>query len=121
MTLNDVVVTTAHPRVTLVTMIAPSPDWFVGVSGLSLLDASGNWLPSHEVKLYPWDAGTENGDEFSLSNPTTSPQGLITSIGGTGKFSTESIATLTFTLRSANSEPTGAPSITGTSGGGGGC
>ena len=112
-TLNDVAVTTDYPRVTLVTMIAPSPDWFVGVSGLSLLDASGNWLPSHEVKLYPWDAGTENGDEFSLSNPATSPQGVITSIGGTGKFSTESIATLTFTLKSANSEPTGAPFITG--------
>ena len=112
-TLNNVEVTTDYPRVTLVTMIAPSPDWFVGVSGLSLLDASGNWLPSHEVKLYPWDAGTENGDEFSLSNPATSPQGVITSIGGTGKFSTESIATLTFTLRSANSEPTGAPFITG--------
>ena len=112
-TLNDVVATTDYPRVTLVTMIAPSPDWFVGVSGLSLLDASGNWLPSHEVKLYPWDAGTENGDEFSLSNPATSPQGVITSIGGTGKFSTESIATLTFTLRSTNSEPAGAPFITG--------
>ena len=112
-TLNDVVVTTDYPRVTLVTMIAPSPDWFVGVSGLSLLDASGNWLPSHEVKLYPWDAGTENGDEFSLSNPATSPHGVITSIGGTGKFSTERIATLTFTLRSANSEPMGAPFITG--------
>ena len=110
-TLNDVVVTTDYPRVTLVAMIAPSPDWFVGVSGLSLLDASGDWLPSHEVKLYPWDAGTENGDEFSLSNPATSPQGVITSIGGAGKFSTESIATLTFTLRSANSEPTGAPFI----------
>ena len=112
-TLNGVVVTTDYPRVTLVTMIAPSPDWFVGVSGLSLLDASGNWLPSHEVKMYPWDAGTENGDEFSLSNPATSPQGVITSIGGAGKFSTESIATLTFTLRSANSVPTGAPFITG--------
>ena len=55
-TLNDVAVTTDYPRITLVSMIAPSPDWFVGVSGLSLLDASGNWLPSHEVKLYPWDA-----------------------------------------------------------------
>ena len=32
----DFTVTTAHPLVTLVTMIAPSPDWFVGVSGLSL-------------------------------------------------------------------------------------
>ena len=105
--------TTGHPLVTLVTMIAPSPDWFVGVSGLSLLDPGGNWLSSHEVRLYPWDAGTENGDEFSLSNPATSPRGVITSIRGTGKFSTENIATLKFTLESVNLTPTGAPFITG--------
>ena len=40
----DFTVTTAHPLVTLLTMIAPSPDWFVGVSGLSLLDAQRDWL-----------------------------------------------------------------------------
>ena len=28
----DIVVTTDHPRVTLLSMVAPSPDWFVGVS-----------------------------------------------------------------------------------------
>lgn len=28
----------AHPLITLVTMIAPSPDWFVGVSGLALFE-----------------------------------------------------------------------------------
>ena len=34
-----------HPLLTLLSMIGPSPDWFVGVSGLSLLDGSGAWLP----------------------------------------------------------------------------
>ena len=92
--------TTEHPRVTLTTMVAPSPDWFVGVSGLPLLDADGLWLRSHEVHLHPWDAGTEDGSEFSLNNLATNPQGVITSIRGTGKFSTEPIATLTFTLQS---------------------
>ncbi len=110
---HSVTVTTDHPRVTLVTMIAPSPDWFVGVSGLPLLDASGDWMASLVVPLYPWDAGTENGGEFSLSNLETSPRGVITSIRGTGKFTTESIATLTFTLQSSNIAPTGAPSVTG--------
>ena len=108
-----VTLTTEHPLVTLVTMIAPSPDWFVGVSGLSLLDPGGNWLSSQGVRLYPWDAGTENGDEFSLSNPATSPRGVITSIRGTGKFSTQSIATVAFTLESVNFAPTGEPFITG--------
>ena len=89
--------TTDHPRVTLLTMIAPSPDWFVGVSGLSLLDGNGDWVESHTVDLYAWDAGTEDGTEFSLSNAETDPHGVITSLRGVGKFTNEKIATLTFT------------------------
>ena len=94
--------TTEHPRVTLVTMIAPSHDWFVGVSGLPLVDSEGRWLGSHTVSLYPWDAGTEDGTDFSLSpSVATSPQGTIESLRGTGLFTTEPIATLSFTLNSA--------------------
>ncbi len=104
-TINMITLTTDHPRVTLLSMVAPSPDWFVGVSGLSLLDAQADWLPSRTVNLYPWDAGTEEGTEFSLSNPATSPQGTITSLRGIGKFSNEPIATLTFTRLSVNTAP----------------
>ncbi len=88
--------------------IAPSPDWFVGVSGLSLLDAQGDWLASHSADLFPYDAGTEEGTEFSLSNADTSPRGAITSIKGTGKFSNEPIATLTFTRQAVAPEITSA-------------
>ena len=91
-----------HPRVTLLTMVAPSPDWFVGVSGLLLLNSEGRWLRSHDVDLYPWDAGTEDGDEFTLANAATVPVGAITSIRGTGKFSTEPIASLSFVLQSVS-------------------
>ena len=103
-TLSNVMLTTEFPRVTLTTMIAPSPDWFVGVSGLPLLNAAGRWLRTHDVDLFPWDAGTEDGSGFSLSNPATSPRGVITSIRGTGKFTTERIASLTFTLQSVRTE-----------------
>ena len=93
--------TTTHPRVALVTMIAPSHDWFVGVSGLPLVDSEGRWLVSHEASLYPWDAGTEEGSDFSLSpSVATDPQGIIESLRGTGPFTTEPIATLSFTLQS---------------------
>ena len=108
----DIVVTTDHPRVTLLSMVAPSPDWFVGVSGLSLLDAQGDWLASHSVDLFPYDAGTEEGTEFSLSNAATSPQGTIASIKGTGKFSDEPIASLTFTRQSVTPEITSAATFT---------
>ena len=108
----DFTVTPTHPLVTLVTMVAPSPDWFVGVSGLSLLDAQGDWLASHSVDLFPYDAGTEEGTEFSLSNAATSPRGTITSIKGTGKFSDEPIASLTFTLQAVAPEITSAATFT---------
>ena len=101
-TLSDVRVTTEHPRVTLTTMIAPSPDWFVGVSGLVLYDAQDGWLQTHTVDLYPWAAGTENGTRFSLSNTAAEPRGVITSISGAGKFSAEPIATLTFARQSVS-------------------
>ena len=101
----DFEVTRDHPLVTLLSMIAPSPDWFVGVSGLSLLNAQGEWLESHTVDLFPYDAGTEDGTEFQFQNPDTSPQGTIASLKGTGKFSTEPIASLTFTRQSVNTAP----------------
>ena len=91
-------VTSDHPLVTLLSMIGPSPDWFVGISGRPLLDASGQWLEQDEVDLFPYDAGTEEGTEFSLDNAATDPQGVITSIRGTGKFSNERMARLTFVL-----------------------
>ena len=99
-TFEAVTVTADHPRITLLSMIAPSPDWFVGVFGLSLLDAEGNWADALTVNLYPWDAGTEEGDDFSFDNAATVPPGTIVSLRGTGRFSDAPIATLTFTLQS---------------------
>ena len=98
----DITLTTDHPLVTLTSMVAPSPDWFVGVSELSLRNtADDGWQPTHSVDLFPYDAGTEEGTEFSLTNDATSPQGTIASIKGTGKFSNEPIATLVFDLLAA--------------------
>ena len=99
-TFDSVVLTTDHPRITLLSMIAPSPDWFVGVFGLSLLDADGAWVEALTVNLHPWDAGTEGGDDFSFDNAATVPPGTITSLRGEGRFSGAPIATMTFTLRS---------------------
>lgn len=94
-----------HPLLTLLSMIGPSPDWFVGVSGLSMLDGS-SWRSSHTVDLFAYDAGTEDGESFSLSNPATNPQGVITSLRNTGKFSDVRMARLTFTLKQqVNSAP----------------
>ena len=60
------------PLVTLVSMIAPSPDWFVGVHGLSLLEA-GDWLEERTLELFPYDAGTDSGVTFNSPNARTAP------------------------------------------------
>ena len=99
-------VTRDHPLVTLLSMIGPSPDWFVGINGRSLLDTSDQWEPLVEIDLFPYDAGTEEGDEFTLDNLATDPQGVITRIAGTGKFSNEPMARLTFVLTATEARPT---------------
>lgn len=69
-------VSTRFPLVTLVTMVAPSPDWFVGVSGLSLLE-NGAWVGEKAVDLVPWDAGTDSGATYrSADRATTPPVGI---------------------------------------------
>ena len=69
----------AFPLVTLVSMVAPSPDWFIGVHDLSLFDdATGEFKQMVEVQLRVYDAGTEDGDAFSLSNADTQPKQPIT-------------------------------------------
>ena len=105
-----------HPLITLSSMIGPSPDWFVGISGRSLLDSQGNWKASDTISLYPYDAGTEEGDGFSLSNPATSPQGTITSLRGVDPFTNAHMATLSFVLDTSNQPPGRVTGVTVTPG-----
>lgn len=66
----------AHPYVTLVSMLAPSPDWFVGVSGLDLRDGSG-WNQRVEVELHVYDAGTDSGSQYTSADIDTVPPDVI--------------------------------------------
>ena len=85
------------PNVTLISMVAPSPDWFVGVSDVSLRNGA-LWVQALTVDLHPYDAGTEDGSGFSLSNPATNPQEPITLINGSPFVGSPLIGRLHFTL-----------------------
>jgi hypothetical protein len=65
-------ITEAFSLVTLVSMLAPSPDWFVGVSGLDLRE-SGEWIDSLTVDLFAHDAGTDSGTTYMSPNLATFP------------------------------------------------
>jgi hypothetical protein len=70
-----------HPLVTLVTMIAPSPDWFTGVHGLSLIE-NGEWVAEKTVSLAPYDAGTDNGRSYRSRNSDAMPREPISRLEG---------------------------------------
>ena len=103
-TLPDVVVSEDHPLITLVSMIAPSPDWIIAVNSLDLWDGTLNqWKETFEVDLFPYDAGTENGFAYSGNNAETDPRGVITNVAGIAgyPFNSEKIGTLTMTFKSS--------------------
>lgn len=85
-----------HPLVTLVTMIAPSPDWFVGVHGLSLLDEQGAWRETITVTLIPYDAGSDDGIDYRSANAEPATHQPIANMQGVAPFSNEPIGTFTF-------------------------
>ncbi|RNC82835.1 MAG: hypothetical protein ED559_14015 [Phycisphaera sp.] len=88
---------------TLVTMIAPSPDWFVGTHGLSLRDSGGEWIDEIVVELEAYDAGTEDGSNFSISNPATIPAEPISDFSTTPPFAgLPVLGTYTLTLLSVD-------------------
>ena len=60
------------PFLTLVSMIAPSPDWFVGVDGIAL-QQGGCWLPRIEMELTGHDAGTDSGATFTAVDADVTP------------------------------------------------
>lgn len=60
-------------NVTVFSMIAPSPDWFVAAS-TSLIDPTdGEWYDEVIVYATSYDAGTDSGTTFSSSDQATSP------------------------------------------------
>lgn len=92
-------ITATFRLVTLVTMVAPSPDWFVGVSGLALL-RDGRWMDELTIELHPYDAGTDSGASYRSPDLVTSPRQPIARITGFPFLSNGAVAPLgTFTFR----------------------
>ncbi len=94
----------SHPLFSIVTMIAPSPDWFVGVAGIDLLEG-GVWINELTVSLLPYDAGTDSGITFTSSNSATSPRAPIQQINQSPLPSNIPLGSLRFELLSTEGLP----------------
>jgi hypothetical protein len=103
-------VTTEFPRVTLTSMIAPSPDWFVGVTGLELYQ-SGAWVEELVVTLWPYDAGTDSGVSYGSPDLPSDPHVPIAQITGAPFEPGVPIGTFTFALQATTDVPSAGQSL----------
>ena len=91
-----------YPLVSMVSMLGPSPDWFVGVSGLSLR-SEGNWVTQLSVELPMYDGGTKSDITPIMGGPDIIPPnaiGLVAYDAQTGVYlpseEPQNVARLTF-------------------------
>lgn len=69
----EVSVDGAHSQVSLVAMIAPSPDWFAGVKDVDLVE-NGQWIGEKTVDLMPYDSGGDDGATYRADDADTNPK-----------------------------------------------
>ena len=96
-TLSNVVVSSDYPLLSLASMIAPSPDWMIAVNAINLRDGN-SWRTSITIPLFPYDAGTDSGTNYSSANAPTVPAVPISTLINAGPFNSNPIGTLTITL-----------------------
>ena len=64
---------TDYSYISFASMIAPSPDWFLGIHDVNLFP-NKKWVDDVTLNIMLYDAGTEDGDVFGYNNPETIPQ-----------------------------------------------
>lgn len=100
--LGTITVSENYPLLTLVSMIAPSPDWFIGVNSFSLLDTDNNWKTGEiNIDVFAYDAGTEDGTTYTITNAATNPHEPISSLVNIPPFNNQKLATLTISFVSS--------------------
>lgn len=63
----------AHPMVSLVAMIAPSPDWFTGAANVALRE-NGSWVTERTLMLSAYDSGGDDGTTYKAPDRDTNPK-----------------------------------------------
>ena len=61
-----------YSKISVVSMIAPSPDWFIGLNGLEMCQ-NGQWRNSVTRTAFGYDSGTDDGSNFESANQVSSP------------------------------------------------
>ena len=63
----------SHSMVSVVSMLAPSPDWFIAVSKINLIE-NNEWVANKTVTVDIYDSGTDSGVTFLSPDDPTIPK-----------------------------------------------
>jgi hypothetical protein len=63
----------AHPLVSVVNMVAPSPDWFTGAASVNLIE-NGAWVTHRTLTLPAYDSGGDDGKTYKAADKNTNPK-----------------------------------------------
>ncbi|MEP2937476.1 MAG: spondin domain-containing protein [Gilvibacter sp.] len=74
----NVTVTPEKTEISFVTSLSPSPDWFIGVNGFSIVLDANTLVSDESISLNVLDAGTDSGTTYTSPNNPTSPPATIT-------------------------------------------
>lgn len=63
----------AHPLVSVVAMVVPSPDWFTGAASVNL-NENGAWASRRVLTLPAYDSGGDDGKTYKAADRNTNPK-----------------------------------------------
>jgi len=58
--------------ISFITKLSPSPDWFLGVDSINILNSDNTLVDNIGFKLYVIDAGTDAGETYTSANSSES-------------------------------------------------
>ncbi len=95
--LMNIEVSEDYPLLSLLSMIAPSPDWMIAVNSINLRDGN-SWRDEIVMDLFPYDAGTDSGSTYTSANQVTNPTQPISALVNVSPFNDKPIGTITITF-----------------------
>ena len=116
---RNVVVDNKRFLLSTLSMIAPSPDWFVGVDSVPLC-VNDTFIASATYNLYPLDSGSDSGNTYTARDADLNPKIAVSRIfptSGTDVFTAGGVAsvpmgTLRITRTSVDSSVAAPASVT---------
>jgi hypothetical protein len=94
----NVTVTPEKTEISFLSSLSPSPDWFVGVNGFSVILDANTLVSDQTISVVVLDAGTDSGTTYTSPDNPTSPQEVISVVNtppiGSGGGISPSIGTL---------------------------